>query len=98
MHSISVDGLRTLADRTVIDVREPYEFAGGHVPGATNIPLSTVPERLGKLMDGVTLYIICASGGRSQQATQFLAAQGRTAVNVEGGTSAWIQGGHPVER
>ena len=41
--------------------------------------------------------MICKSGGRSMKAAEFLAAQGRQAVNVAGGTNAWIDSGRSVE-
>ncbi|HNM27966.1 MAG TPA: rhodanese-like domain-containing protein, partial [Saprospiraceae bacterium] len=55
--------------KTVVDVRTPGEFAGGHVPGSVNIPLNLVPERLEdfrKMKQPIVLC--CASGGRSGQA------------------------------
>ncbi|OUD88004.1 hypothetical protein BC477_08415 [Clavibacter michiganensis subsp. michiganensis] len=42
--------------------------------------------------------MICQSGGRSARATEALAARGVDAVDVEGGTSAWISAGHSVDR
>lgn len=98
MKTITVHELNSLAEHVVIDVREPFEFANGHVPGAINIPLSLLLDKVDSLPDAEALYVICASGGRSQQATQFLARHGLNAVNVDDGTSAWLQAGFPVER
>jgi rhodanese-related sulfurtransferase len=78
----------------VIDVREPDEYQNGHVPGATLIPLSTVPDRLGDVPPDV--LVICQSGGRSLRAAEFLNANGVAATNVAGGTKAWIESGRPV--
>jgi rhodanese-related sulfurtransferase len=47
---------------------------------------------------GTPVHIICQSGGRSARATATLTAHGYDAVNVEGGTSAWIAAGNPVDR
>jgi rhodanese-related sulfurtransferase len=85
-------------DVELIDVREPFEFAGGHLPGATPMPLMTVPGHLGELPDDVPVYVVCAVGARSAQAAAFLAQRGIDAVNVEGGTDAWVDAGYPVER
>lgn len=62
---------------TLIDVREPFEFAMGHAPGAVNIPLGTVPSRIDefrKMPQPVVLY--CRSGNRSGQAAMYLKACG----------------------
>ncbi|WP_368499846.1 rhodanese-like domain-containing protein [Herbiconiux sp. A18JL235] len=97
MQQITVDQLAALNDAHVIDVREPDEFASGHVPGATNIPVSQLGERFGEIPTDTTVHVICQSGGRSARATEALAAAGVDAVDVAGGTSAWRSGGHPVE-
>lgn len=80
----------------VIDVREPDEYAGGHVPGAQLIPLAMVPDRLEDIPSDGTVYVICKSGGRSRQASEFLLAQGRDVANVAGGTDAWVASGQPI--
>jgi rhodanese-related sulfurtransferase len=83
---------------TVIDVRQPAEYALGHVPSAVSIPLSIVPLRHTELPRQQSVYVICQSGGRSAQACAWLQEQGYAAVNVLGGTSAWVQAGHPTAR
>jgi rhodanese-related sulfurtransferase len=79
----------------VFDVREPDEYVDGHVPGATLVPLATVPDRLTEFPSGRTVYVVCASGGRSRRAAEYLRANGIDAVNVAGGTKAWIAAGKP---
>lgn len=81
----------------VIDVREPDEYAEGHVPGAVLIPLATVADRLADVPVVGAVLIICKSGGRSRNAAEFLRTQGIDAINVAGGTMDWIRAGHPVE-
>lgn len=80
----------------VVDVREPEEYVTGHVPGAVNIPLGTLPARTSQLRAGERVFVICAGGGRSLQAAQLLSAAGVEALSVAGGTSAWARGGHPL--
>ena len=80
----------------VIDVREPDEYTAAHVPGATLIPLATVPDEVTQVPSGETVYVICAKGARSLRAAEFYRAQGIDAVNVAGGTSAWVEAGQPV--
>lgn len=81
---------------TVVDVREPDEYAGGHVPGAVNIPLAQVPARAAEVPTDVRVFVVCASGNRSKKATDTLRAAGLDAVSVRGGTKGWIQDGHAV--
>jgi rhodanese-related sulfurtransferase len=81
----------------VIDVREPYEHAEGHVPGAKLIPLASLPHQAGGLAGGAgPVYVICASGNRSWTAARFLMGRGIDARSVAGGTSGWIARGLPV--
>ncbi len=80
----------------VLDVREPHEYLGGHVPGAQLMPLAQVLSRRSELPRGETVYVVCASGNRSKTATDWLRGRGVDAVSVVGGTSAWIAKGHPV--
>lgn len=96
---IDVDELQALDPATIqlIDVRETDEFDDKHVPGARLIPLMTLPETLEDLDSGRPLYLICASGGRSFNAATFLIANGFEAVNVTGGTKAWVASGKPTE-
>ncbi len=82
----------------VLDVREPHEYAAGHVPGARLTPLATVPDALGDLPAGRPIFVICQSGNRSRVAAQHLARAGRDARSVIGGTGGWISAGQPVVR
>jgi rhodanese-related sulfurtransferase len=80
----------------LIDVRETDEYVAGHVPGALLVPLGAVPDQAG-VFTGDPTYVICRSGARSMRACEFLAEQGRSVVNVAGGTLAWIEAGFEVE-
>ena len=82
----------------VIDVREPFEYAGGHVPGARLIPLASLPHHAAGLPGGQPVYIICASGNRSWTAARFLAQRGVDARSVAGGTQQWMARGLPMVR
>ena len=86
------------AGGTLVDVREPREYAGGHVPGAVNIPMGRLPGRLGELDRSAPVYVICATGNRSSAMAQFLIGAGFDALNVAGGTSAWIRSGRAVQQ
>lgn len=74
----------------LIDVREPSEYASGHVPRAINIPVGEIASRMGELDPSAETYVICQSGRRSLRATKALTKAGFANVsNVVGGTSAW---------
>jgi len=74
----------------LIDVREPYEFAAGHVPHAVNVPLGQIRAQAGRFDSSAETYVICQSGSRSATATKWLMKVGFTNVaSVRGGTSAW---------
>ncbi len=68
---------------TIVDVRTPEEFRGGHVAGSINIPLQEVPNRIEELKSlKAPLVLCCASGGRSGQATHYLSNLGIECCNA----------------
>ncbi|MFD5224554.1 rhodanese-like domain-containing protein [Microbacterium sp. NPDC058342] len=97
MKTIDIAQLAARDGVPLIDVREHDEFVAGHVPGAVNLPLSELGDRLGEL-PGEAFDVICELGGRSARAVQALEARGYDATNVEGGTREWIAQGRPVEQ
>ncbi len=90
---ISVQDLAALGSSArIIDVREPDEWAQGHIAHASLVPLATVPGNV-EQFDGAPTYIVCRSGARSGRACQFLGDQGHDVVNVAGGMIAWTAAG-----
>jgi rhodanese-related sulfurtransferase len=83
----------------ILDVRRRAEFAESHLPGAKNIPLDELSERLTEVDRKHPLAVICAGGYRSSIASSILARAGFTNIrNVQGGTEAWErQGGRAVD-
>jgi len=79
----------------VVDVREPLEWAHGHIQGALHIPMSELPGRVDELPDGQTL-VVCKVGGRSARVVAWLAQQGRDVVNLDGGLLDWEAAGRPM--
>lgn len=73
----------------VIDVRTPGEFAAGAIPGAINIPVDELRDRLSDVPDG-ELIVHCAVGVRAHTAAQILAGYGRRVRNLDGGYRTWI--------
>lgn len=80
----------------MIDVREPGEYAAGHVPTARLIPLNRLPQHVSELPREQRIYVTCASGNRSFAAAGFLANAGLDAVSVAGGTVAWQRAGRAI--
>jgi rhodanese-related sulfurtransferase len=90
---INVEDLAALGEGVrLVDVREPNEWAAGHVPWAVHLPLGQVPDGL-DVFDGSPTYVICRSGGRSARACEFAEGHGLHAVNVVGGMLAWVEAG-----
>jgi len=82
----------------LLDVREPEEFARGHVPNAVNIPQAELATRLEEIPRDRPIMSICQSGTRSLRSAQFLRQQGFERVaTVVGGTGAWRAAGRPVD-
>jgi rhodanese-related sulfurtransferase len=84
------------AEAWLLDVREDDEWAAGHAPKATHIPLGELGARTGELPVDQEIYVICRSGGRSGRATQALNGAGWRAVNVAGGMQDWAAAGRPM--
>lgn len=73
----------------LIDVREVDEVKAGHIPGATNIPLGLLEFRAHELDKNKPYIMVCRSGGRSGQASQYLENQGFNVTNMVGGMLSW---------
>lgn len=83
----------------MLDVREPWEYVEGHLPGACLLPLGELEHRLAEVPKARPILAVCHSGSRSLAAAAYLIAAGYPDVtNVEGGTAAWIECGYPTER
>jgi rhodanese-related sulfurtransferase len=92
--TIEVRDLRTLIKEKafffLLDVRQPEEFAQGHIQGAVLMPLDTLPASYLKIPRGVKLVVYCRSGHRSAKAVSFLREHGYDkAVSLSGGYTAW---------
>jgi rhodanese-related sulfurtransferase len=82
----------------VLDVREPDEYAAGHIAGATLIPLGQLPTRLAEVPRDRTVVVVCRTGHRSAQGRDILLDAGYGAVtSMTGGMNEWIAQGRPIE-
>ncbi len=88
-----LDTRRTAGDALVIlDVREPQELAICKIEGSLDIPMQSVPANLDKLDKSTPLIVVCHSGMRSMQVTQWLRQNGfANATNLRGGVDSWAR-------
>jgi len=85
----------------IVYVREPAEFGTGHLPGAKNIPLAQLGDKLGELdkMKSKNIVVVCESGARSASAARILTKAGfEDVVNLDGGLAAWRHQGLPLAK
>ena len=82
----------------IVDVREPDEWAAGHIPGALHIPLGDLGRRMGELRADRPVITVCRSGRRSLSAAEALLKSGFVdAASLAGGMIAWNNAKQPVE-
>ena len=89
---IDIASLASRDGRIVVDVREEDEYTSGHIPGAINVPLSQLTERVAAVPSESVVYVVCQAGGRSARACEYLSQlddfSSTQFVNVLGGTGA----------
>ncbi|CAN7588668.1 rhodanese-like domain-containing protein [Variovorax sp. LjRoot290] len=102
--SLTAQGAVQLINReraVVVDVREPEEYAAGHVTGAKNVPLNQLDEKLAAAVKNksVPLLLICATGARAQRAVATAKKLGyEQAQAVAGGLKSWKEANLPIEK
>jgi rhodanese-related sulfurtransferase len=102
--SLTAQGAVHLINReraVVVDVREPDEFAAGHVTGAKNVPLEQLEAKLTTAVKNksVPLLLFCATGSRAQRAVAMARKLGyEQAQAVAGGLKSWKAANLPVEK
>ena len=74
---------------TLLDVRNPDEYAGGHIPGAVLIPLAQLKQRLGEIDPDKPVLTYCKTGGRSRSAAKLLSSHQIDVISMSGGIDAW---------
>lgn len=89
---INVNDMDNLVGKVeLIDIREPYEYNGGSIKSAKNIPMGNLLNDPNKyLIKDKTYYIMCQSGGRSGSACRELFKQGFDVINVSGGMGSYV--------
>ena len=88
-------------DALLVDVRDPAEYAKGHILGAKSVPLAELERRAAEFdkHKAKPVIVTCDSGSRATRALAVLKARGFANVcNLNGGYGAWLQAGLPVEK
>src|SRR3954454_16103838 len=84
-------------DVVLIDVREPYEWEAGRIPGATHIELERLAARADEVPTSRPIVFQCRLGVRSAMAMQAFRASGWDAYHMGGGIKRWAEEGLPLE-
>ncbi len=82
----------------VVDMRSPWEYQAGHIPGAINMFVQTIPARLNELPQDRSIVLQCWHGHTSLDASAFLIQNGWPASNIaslNGGMAGWVQAHGP---
>jgi rhodanese-related sulfurtransferase len=89
---------RALLDgASALDVREPDEYAAGHITGAMHVPLGQLADRVEEVSRDRPIVAYCGHGERAATAISLLERSGRTALlNLDGGIEAWIDAGYRI--
>ena len=83
----------------VVDVRKPSEYAIAHIPGAVNIPLDELSNRLEETRSETGVLIYCFNGSRTREAEHILLDHNIDDVyHLEGTFEKWLQDSYPVEK
>lgn len=97
LDALQVAALLERGEAILVDVREPAEFAAGHIPGAVNLPLSRFSPEALPARDGRVLILSCAAGGRSARAMAACdSAHAAVEGHLAGGFGAWKTAGLPI--
>ena len=93
---VGAEEAEELTDAFLLDVREADEWAAGHAPTATWIPMGELQARIDELPRDRQILAICRSGGRSAAVVEALNGAGFDAANVVGGMQSWARSGLDV--
>lgn len=88
----------TRPDTLVLDVREPHEFAEGHIAGSVLVPMGKLPHHAGEIAKaGKPVVLVCRSGARASGCEGVLRSAGVQEAHVlSGGVLAWARHGRKL--
>lgn len=76
-------------DVVIIDVREDFEYEGGHLENSINIPLDDLEKKINEIDKDKKIIVYCLSGNRAQIALEILAEKGYNNIYTFGGIKDW---------
>jgi rhodanese-related sulfurtransferase len=96
---LDLDGAaeRIASGAELIDVRRPYEFEGGRIPGARNIEMNELTAAAESLPRDRPIVFYCRAGNRSAMAAQAFREAGYDARSIVGGIEAWAEDGRELD-
>jgi rhodanese-related sulfurtransferase len=97
---VSVEEAAKLRDQGafILDVREQSEWVQFHIPGATLVPLGSLPQEFAKVPKDKTIVVVCRTGNRSAQGRGILQKAGyQNVTSMAGGVTEWQAKGLPIE-
>ena len=98
--TVTIDEARAKSEQglaQIVDVRAPFDFAGGHIPGAINFPGQSLRTRAPQLKRDRGVLLVSSDGQQSRDICALALSMGFADVaNIEGGFEAWIEAGYPV--
>jgi rhodanese-related sulfurtransferase len=96
-YEIAPDRVASLSGAQLIDVREDYEHEAGHIPGSRWVDVNDLNDAVASLDQSRPVVFYCRSGDRSTMPAQAFRASGWDAYAIEGGLTAWVDAGQPLE-
>ena len=81
----------------LVDVRRPYEWEAGHIPGARQIEMNELPAQSQTLERERSVVFYCRTGNRSGMAADAFREAGYDAYHLAGGIEGWVAGGRELE-
>ena len=97
MSELSPERVASLEGAQLIDVREAYEHEQGHIPGSRNVEVTELTAAAETLDRDKPVVFYCRSGDRSSMPAEAYEASGWEAYSIEGGLTAWVEAGQPLE-
>jgi len=96
-HELPPDRVASMSDAQLIDVREDYEHDAGRIPGSRWIDVAELTQAAEALDQSRPVVFYSRSGDRSTMPAEAFRASGWDAYTLEGGLTAWVEAGEPLE-
>jgi rhodanese-related sulfurtransferase len=85
-------------DALLIDVREPYEWSAGHIPGSRHVAIDRLAEAVPELPRELPIVLVCLAGVRAAMCAAALRTTDLTVRVLDHGLRGWVAAGRPLDR